>query len=69
MLALPNERSTKILSILLDQEEAITIKDLAKEFEVSARTIRSDLKKLEDVLNNDEIKLIKKPRVGVWLEV
>ncbi|PRX35595.1 transcriptional antiterminator [Orenia metallireducens] len=69
MLALPNERSTKILSILLDQEEAITIKDLAEEFEVSARTIRSDLKKLEDVLNNDEIKLIKKPRVGVWLEV
>ncbi|WP_018247491.1 BglG family transcription antiterminator [Orenia marismortui] len=69
MLALPNERSSKVLSILLEQKEAITIKDLAENFEVSARTIRSDLNKIAETLNDEGIKLIKKPRVGVWLEV
>ncbi|TDX52687.1 BglG family transcription antiterminator [Orenia marismortui] len=69
MLALPNERSSKVLSILLEQKEAITIKDLAENFEVSARTIRSDLNKIAETLNDEGIKLIKKPRVGVWIEV
>ncbi|AGB40453.1 transcriptional antiterminator [Halobacteroides halobius DSM 5150] len=65
---LPNKRSGKILRILLNNQKPIIIKKLAKEFDVSARTIRSDLKKLEEWLELRNITLIKKPRVGVWIE-
>ncbi|GAB6099212.1 hypothetical protein JCM16358_10910 [Halanaerocella petrolearia] len=65
---LPNKRSGKILRILLSNEKPIIIKKLAKEFDVSARTVRSDLKKLEEWLKLRNINLIKKPRVGVWIE-
>ncbi|MBM7622518.1 BglG family transcription antiterminator [Sporohalobacter salinus] len=65
---LPNKRSGKILRILLNKEEPIIIKEIAKEFDVSARTVRSDLKKLEEWLELRNINLVKKPRVGVWME-
>ncbi|GAB6099565.1 transcriptional regulator LicR [Halanaerocella petrolearia] len=67
-MKLPNKRSGKILRILLNREESIVIKELATEFDVSTRTIRSDLNKLEQCLEEREVELIKRPRVGVWLE-
>ncbi|GAB6138760.1 BglG family transcription antiterminator [Halanaerobaculum tunisiense] len=68
MSKLPNKRSGEILSILLNKDNPIIIKELAKQCNVSARTIRSDLKKLKEWLSNWKVDLIKKPRVGVWLE-
>ena len=69
MLALPNKRCGKILSILLKINESITIKDLASQFDVSARTIRNDLNQLEIWLKERSIELVKKPGVGIWLNI
>lgn len=69
MLDLPNKRSEKILSILLESNESLTAKKLANELDVSSRTIRSDLKKLERWLNKRNINLIRKRGVGVWIEI
>ncbi len=69
MLALPNQRCGKILSILLKTNNSITIKDLASQFDVSARTIRNDLKQLEIWLQERSIELVKKPGVGIWLNI
>ncbi|SDH85967.1 BglG family transcription antiterminator [Halanaerobium congolense] len=69
MLALPNKRCGKILSILLKINESITIKDLASQFDISARTIRNDLNQLEIWLKERSIELVKKPGVGIWLNI
>ena len=68
-MSLLTDRSAKILKVLLNREEAIVIQKLAQRFDVSARTIRSDLKKLQKWLKTKDVKLITKPRVGVWLEI
>ncbi|WP_459840985.1 BglG family transcription antiterminator [Halanaerocella petrolearia] len=69
ILGLANERSINILSILLEKRDPVVTKELAEEFNVSNRTIRNDLNKLENWLEDREINLVKKPRVGVWLEI
>jgi len=69
MQELPNKRSRKILSVLLKSEKSVIINDLASYFNVSGRTIRNDLNKLEEWLENRSINLVKKPGVGVWVEV
>ncbi|OCL27384.1 hypothetical protein U472_07965 [Orenia metallireducens] len=56
-----------MLYILLNNPK-VTINQLAKRCKVSSRTIRSDLKKLEEKLNCIGVILHKKPGVGVWLE-
>lgn len=65
----PNERCWEIVNILLNINKPITISKIAKELDVSNRTIRNDLKEIEDYIKlNNYGKIIKKPRVGVWLE-
>lgn len=66
----PNERCWEIVSILLDINRPITINEIAKRLDVSNKTIRNDLKELEEYFNNNNYgKIVKKPRIGVWLEV
>ncbi|SHH74424.1 Transcriptional antiterminator [Caloranaerobacter azorensis DSM 13643] len=67
----PNERSWEIINILLDLDKPITINELAEQLNVSNRTIRNDLKELEDYFcsNNYGVTIVKKPRIGVWIEV
>ncbi|MCC3145600.1 BglG family transcription antiterminator [Halanaerobium sp. Z-7514] len=69
MLDLPNKRSRKLLSILLETKDPLTTENLAKELEVSSRTIRSDLKKLVNWFEEREIELIIKRGVGVYLDL
>lgn len=69
MLALPNQRCGKILTILLKVDDSLVIKDLASQFDVSGRTVRNDLKKLESWLEERNIDLVKKPGVGVWIDI
>jgi len=68
MLDLPNKRSGKLLSILLENNDPLTTKELAEKLDVSSRTVRSDLKKIEYWLENRGIKLVRKRGVGVWLD-
>jgi len=61
------ERSKKIL-FKIASEGKCTIRDIKNSIGVSERTIYSDLKEIEKFLENYDITLIKKPRVGVWIE-
>ncbi|WP_303864980.1 BglG family transcription antiterminator [Alkalibaculum bacchi] len=66
-----DSRVEKLLQILFSKEDgAITINQLASKLSVSNRTVRNDLDKLETYLNTlqGEIKIIKKPRIGIWFE-
>ncbi|MDO6451249.1 BglG family transcription antiterminator [Oceanobacillus profundus] len=62
-----SNRERKILEILLGNPEGITVKDIAKELEVSARTIHRDLKNTEDITNHYNLILEKKSGVGLRL--
>ncbi|EOC99656.1 BglG family transcription antiterminator [Caldisalinibacter kiritimatiensis] len=65
----PNSRCWEIINILLNEVEPITINNIAKKLDVSNKTIRNDLKHIEEYFECGKYgKLIKKPRVGVWLE-
>ncbi|MBW8351778.1 BglG family transcription antiterminator [Bacillus sp. IITD106] len=61
-------REKHILDILLDRKDEITVKELAKIIGVSVRTIHRDLNILENTLNEYDIKIIKKSRVGISLQ-
>ncbi len=63
-----NKRQTKILKFLSDKKDYITIKSLAKEFEVSERTIRYDLDNIEYLFKNKDVALIRAPRHGTKLD-
>lgn len=69
-MQLLKERQQKILKQLLTADSQFTTNQLADKLDVSARTIRSDIKAincwLEDTYGG---KIKTKPRVGVWLEM
>ncbi len=62
------ERCRGLIIYLLEQNEKVNIKEIAGNFNVSSRTIRYDLDIIEDWLAEKNIKLIRKSRVGVWIE-
>lgn len=62
------ERCRALITFLLDQNKKVTIKNIANNFNVSSRTIRYDLDIVEDWLAEKNIVLVRKSRVGVWIE-
>ncbi|WP_066159357.1 BglG family transcription antiterminator [Halalkalibacter krulwichiae] len=60
-------RERQILEKLLSTEGEITVKDLASEIDVSVRTIHRDLKGVEDILKEYDLRLIKKSGVGIHI--
>lgn len=63
------DRQRAILSYLLSRKQAITVKDLADQFDLSERTIRYELLHVEDFLKENDGSLIKKPKVGIRVEI
>ncbi|ACL70762.1 BglG family transcription antiterminator [Halothermothrix orenii] len=61
-------RVCQLLKYLIDQEKAVSIKQLADRFNVSSRTIRYDLDDIESSISSYDAKLIRKTRIGVYLE-
>ncbi|OCL25394.1 transcriptional antiterminator BglG [Orenia metallireducens] len=61
-------RACQLLKYLINQEKAVSIKQLADKFNVSARTIRYDLDDIKSSISSYDVKLIRKTRVGVYLE-
>ncbi|GAB6137941.1 BglG family transcription antiterminator [Halanaerobaculum tunisiense] len=61
-------RVCQLLKYLISQEQEVSIKQLANKFNVSSRTIRYDLDDIESSIASYDAKLIRKPRVGVYLE-
>ncbi|MDN5317087.1 MAG: hypothetical protein PWR08_1211 [Thermoanaerobacterium sp.] len=63
-----SEREIEIIKTLLNSEEALVVNELAKKLNVSNKTIRNDLKKVDEFLNGKGLKLLKKPGTGVMIE-
>ena len=61
-------RYEKLIQILLKAKKPLTTQELAEQLNVSSRTVRSDLKKIESEILVHSMKLEKKPRVGIWIE-
>lgn len=62
------DRIFSILMILLDSDTYITIDKIAKELNVSNKTIRNELSKLDDWIVSRNLKLIKKTGSGIMVE-
>lgn len=62
------DRVIKILRILIENQDYITMQALSKKLGVSPKTIQSDLSKLEDWLQGKELKLVRKTGQGILLD-
>lgn len=62
-----DSRLKKLLEILLNSRNYITVDQIAKILNVSNRTIRNDLDKLEEIVELEGLNLIRKPGVGIKL--
>ncbi|TWI54679.1 BglG family transcription antiterminator [Halalkalibacter nanhaiisediminis] len=60
-------RERQILESLLTTEHEITVKDLANKIDVSVRTVHRDLKGVEDILKEYDLRLVKKSGVGIQI--
>lgn len=58
-------RERRIAEILLENQQVVTIKQLADELEVSNRTIHRDLKNVEEILAKDHVTLTRKSGLGL----
>lgn len=61
-------RLKEILSWFLSHDEFVTSADLAKRFNVSERTLRTDIHNLNDILKQFDSQIIQKRRKGYTLE-
>lgn len=66
MKALPY-RNRKILDYLISKKEYVPVKEIAKQMQLSEKTIYRDLKLLEEDLKERNIHLKKRPGVGISL--
>ncbi|MDN5332641.1 MAG: hypothetical protein PWP45_1866 [Tepidanaerobacteraceae bacterium] len=60
-------RINKILTILLRADKPVTVDYIAQKLGVSNKTVRNDLKHLEEMLREEGFKLCKKSGVGVFI--
>jgi mannitol operon transcriptional antiterminator len=58
-------RERQILQLLLNQEEEMTVKEIAAEVQVSERTVHRDLKNVEDILATFGLSLDKRTGIGI----
>ena len=63
------KRQIKITNFLEDKSEWTTIENIAKAFDVSERTIRNDLDSIGLFLQENNIELERKPRLGVKINL
>lgn len=63
-----NKRQREIAITLLEQDTYISAATLAKSFQVSTKTIYSDVKVLQDHFLRNNLTTIKIPRHGIWIE-
>lgn len=61
-------RRRQLINLLLESNKPITSAQLSTEMNVSSRTIRNDLIEIEFVIQSHCLKLMKKPRIGIWIE-
>ncbi|NTW71366.1 MAG: PRD domain-containing protein [Eubacteriaceae bacterium] len=67
MLESHKELNLEILSMLIECKEPLTAEDIAGKTGKSSRTIRTYLKEIAEILQEDGIALVRKPNVGIYL--
>lgn len=60
-----NARQKKLLKILINEEDYISVEQLMDQLAVSKRTVHNDLCKVEDFLSDYHIELKRKSKHGV----
>lgn len=60
--------SLQILHTLIQSKEPVTVKFIADTTKKSTRTIRTYLKEIEKILEGEDVFIIKKPNVGIYLK-
>lgn len=66
-MMLLTKRQRDIISLLIEKEKYITVKEIALHFKVSSRTIRYDLDYIESWLKEKGFCLHRKPRKGIMI--
>ncbi|QIB27610.1 BglG family transcription antiterminator [Caloranaerobacter azorensis] len=66
-MLLLTKRQRDIISLLIEKEKYITVKEMALHFQVSSRTIRYDLDYIESWLKEKGFHLRRKPRKGIMI--
>ncbi|MCH4886441.1 transcription antiterminator [Acidaminobacter sp. JC074] len=61
-------RIMEIIKILLESEEVLTINEIARRLDVSNKTIRNDFSKVDHVLSESKLTLVKRAGIGVHIE-
>lgn len=61
-------RIFQIINMLINTNDIMTIDYIAKELNFSNKTIRNDLKSVENLLAENDLKLIKKTGIGIYIE-
>lgn len=62
------DRISKIVEILLDQQQPVTFDFIAEQMSVSNKTVRNDIKKVEEYLSAKGAELNKKPGIGICIQ-
>ncbi|MDD7280752.1 BglG family transcription antiterminator [Floccifex sp.] len=62
-----NQRIVRIIQLLLNQEEPITVDQIKDVVQVSNKTVRMDLKVVQEICNSFDIELIKKQGTGIQM--
>lgn len=63
-----NQRQKQILQVLINKDDYVTAQSLANQFNISLRTVHNDIKVIENILLEHDVKLDKKPRVGIQIK-
>lgn len=61
-------RIKQIMKILLQEESAISVKNLAEQMSISKRTVQRELEYMDSSLKKSGVRFMSKTGVGVWLE-
>ncbi len=68
MMQLTNRQSAMVQTFL-EEKTPITAKELSTRLGVSTRTIRYDLDAVEFWLKTKGVKLLRKPKIGIWIDL
>lgn len=63
-----NKRILEIVDILLKQDSYITIDTISEILNVSNKTVRNDLRIVEEYVKENQLELIKKTGVGICIQ-
>ncbi|SHE34202.1 BglG family transcription antiterminator [Alkalibacter saccharofermentans] len=68
-MARKKDLNSEILSVLIEEKAPVTVEEIGKIVGRSGKTVRNHLNSLAEFLKEEGMSLVKKPNVGVYLDV